>query len=476
MKLLPILAKATLPMSTRSLKRRLIAGFGANTFSRLSTTLTQIFSVPVFLSHWGVHLYGEWILLNTIPSYLSLSDVGFGSVAGNEMTMLAATDDFEQALVVFQSVWVLTTVITSVLGLLLIGAVWLLPLGRWLHMHAISSADAKRIVLLLGLAVLLGMQETLFQAAFRCVGKYPLGTMAKSLVVLTAFLSTMFGVWLHLSPVPVAELYVAVNVVGVFALWFLLRREVPWIRFGIRHAEWAVIRRLTGPALSFMSFPLVNALNLQGILVVIGYVLGPIAVVTFNTARTISRSAVQGMNLINNAIWPEMSTAFGAGAMDVARMLHRRACQISLLLCLSITLGVAILGDWIWKIWTVGKVPIDPVLLDIMLLQMVVSAFWFTSSVVPMATNQHQRMARAMLTATCLALVLAWSLMHVKALGLRGAAIALVAGDAFTAVYVLRESLQLLGDNLGSFARSMLDLSVLQTAWRRPKLPLPNEE
>ena len=157
-------------MSTRSLKRRLIEGFGANTFSRLSTTLTQIFSVPVFLSHWGVHLYGEWILLNTIPSYLGLSDVGFGSVAGNEMTMLAAAQDFDQALVVFQSVWVLTTVITSLLGLLLIATVWLLPLGTWLHMHAISATDARLIVLLLGLAVLLGMQETLFQAAFRCVG------------------------------------------------------------------------------------------------------------------------------------------------------------------------------------------------------------------------------------------------------------------------------------------------------------------
>ena len=463
-------------MSTRSLQRRLIAGFGANTFSRLSTTLTQVFSVPVFLSHWGVHLYGEWILLNTIPSYLGLSDVGFGSVAGNEMTMLAAAQNFEQALVVFQSVWVLTTVITSLIGLLLIAAVWFLPLGAWLHVHAISPADTKLIVLLLGLAVLLGMQETLFQAAFRCVGKYPLGTMAKSLVVLAAFLSTMLGVGLHLSPVPVMVLYVAVNAVGVLALWVLLRREVPWIRFGIRHAQWAVIRRLTGPAFSYMSFPLVNALNLQGILVVIGYVMGPVAVVTFNTARTISRSATQGMNLINNSIWPEMSAAFGVGAMDVARMLHRRACQISLLLCLGITFGVAILGDWIWRVWTVGKVPIDPVLLNIMLLQMVVSAFWFTSSVVPLATNQHQRMAKAMLIATVLALVLAWVLMHVNSLGLRGAAIALLAGDLFTAVYVVRESLHLLGDNLGDFIRSLLDLSLLPRLWRRPKLPLGNEE
>ena len=454
-------------MSTPSLKRRLLAGFGANTFSRLSTTLTQIFSVPVFLSHWGVHLYGEWILLNTIPGYLGLSDVGFGSVAGNEMTMLAAAEEYDQALVVFQSVWVLTTVITSVLGMLLIAAVWFLPLGRWLHMHAISAPDAKLIVLLLGLAVLLGMQETLFQAAFRCVGKYPLGTMAKSLVVSAAFLSTMLGVGLHLAPVPVAILYVSVNVVGVFALWILLRREVPWIRFGIRHAQWAVIRRLTAPALSFMSFPVVNALNLQGMLVLIGYVLGPIAVVTFNTARTISRSAAQGMNLINNAIWPEMSAAFGTGAMDVARMLHRRACQISLLLCLVITAGVAVFGNWIWKVWTLGRVPTDPVLLYIMLLQMLVSAFWFTSSVVPMATNQHQRMARAMLSATAASLFLAWLLMHLPRLGLRGAALALVAGDLFTAGYVLRESLRLLGDNAGDFTRSLTNWSQLQRVWKR---------
>ena len=182
------------------------------------------------------------------------------------------------------------------------------------------------------------------------------------------------------------------------------------------------------------------------------------------------------MNLINNAVWPEMSAAFGAGSMDVARMLHRRACQISLWLCLGITLGVAVLGDWIWKIWTVGKVPTDPILLNIMLLQMVVSALWFTSSVVPMATNQHQRIARVMLTATCLSLVLAWFLMHISALGLRGAAIALLTGDAVTAFYVLRESLHLLGDHLGGFVRSMLDVSLLQSAWRRPKMPLGNEE
>ena len=40
--------------------------------------------------------------------------------------------------------------------------------------------------------------------------------------------------------------------------------------------------------------------------------------------------------------------------------------------------------------------------------------------------------------------------MHVSSLGLRGAVLALLAGDLFTAVYVLRESLSLLGDDFGT--------------------------
>ncbi len=65
-------------------------------------------------------------------------------------------------------------------------------------------------------------------------------------------------------------------------------------------------------------------------------------------------------------------------------------------------------------------------------------------------------------------MLLAWFLMHVPSLGLRGAAVALVVGDFVTAMYVLRESLRLLQDDLGGFFRSMADLSLLRRVWKRP--------
>ena len=439
-----------------SLKRRLIAGFGATTFGRLSNMLIQIVGVPIFLLHWGTTLYGEWILLNTIPAYFALTDVGFGSVAGNEMTMLVAAGKKREALDVFQSVWILTTVISSAVGLLLLAGIWLIPVDRWIHVRVLTTHQVRLIVLLMGLSVLASMQETLFQGAFRCVGKFPLGTFAKSLLSLGSFALSTSAVLFGARPTMVALVYLIANAIGTFILWILLKRNIPWIEFGVQHASWAVIRKLTSPAISFMSFPIGNAITLQGILVVIGAVLGPAAVVVFSTARTIARSANQVMQLINTSVWPEISAAFGTRNLPLARKLHTTACQISILLCLSVAIFAALFGNYFWKAWTVGKVSTDPILLDIMLIQLLISAFWYTSSVIHMSTNKHQGLAKVTLATACVSLLLAWLLMRIPSVGLRGAAAAMVVADALNTAYVVKKSLRLLEETPYDYFRSML--------------------
>jgi O-antigen/teichoic acid export membrane protein len=453
-----------------STKSRLIASFMANIFGRLTTTIIQIIAVPVYLTHWGAHLYGEWLLLSTIPTYFSLSDIGLGSVAGNEMTMLVAAGKLDEALEVFQSVWIVTTACSSFVGVLLFGLIWFVPFDRWVHIQQMSMVDVRIVVLFLGLSTLLSMQETLFQACFRCVGRYAYGTSMRTTFTLSSFMLILVPVLLGLSPRWVALTSMLVNATGTFVLWFLLRREIKWIKFGVKYAHRSAVKRLVSPAIAMLSVPFANSLNLQGILLVIGSILGPTAVVVFSTARTISRSANQVMQLVNNSVWPEVSAAFGARNMDLARKLHRRACQLSIFLCICVIAVVAVFGRYIWKIWTVGKIPTDPVLLNIMLFQLLVSAFWFTSSVIPISINKHQSMARLLVVSSTVSLLIAAALMKVPALQLRGAALGLVIGDAINALYILRISLRLLDDNLPAFVRSMFSLPRLQ--FSRSKVPV----
>ena len=449
-----------------SVTRRLIAGFGANAFGRVATTFIQLCSVPVYLSHWGTSLYGEWLLLYSIPSYFLLSDIGFGTVAGNEMTMLVAAGNHQEAKAVFQSAWVLITAISISCMFLVLGSFWFLPFDRWFHLHLLTLRSARYAILLLTGTFLLALQETLFQSAFRCVGKYAYGTVAKSVLMVLSFAVVMMTIICGGQLTAVALALFLSNGLGTVVLWILLRHNIRWLRLGVEHASLGTIYRLASPAVSFMCFPMATALSLQGTLIVIGHVLGPVAVVVFSTARTISRSAYQAMQLVNTAVWPEMSVAFGQKDIRLARKLHRRSCQISVILCLCTICVITIFGNHLWRLWTVGRVATDSVLLNILLLQMFVAAFWFTSAVVPWAINKHQGVARLMLATTIFSLILTWLLCRVDSLRLRGAGIALVIGDALMAVSVLRRSLILVDDNPQEFIASIIRLPRL-SLWQR---------
>jgi O-antigen/teichoic acid export membrane protein len=112
-------------------------------------------------------------------------------------------------------------------------------------------------------------------------------------------------------------------------LCVMVKRDIPWISYGWGHASFKEIKRLTRPSLAFMGFPLGNSLNLAGSQLAVNYALGAKAVAVFATARTVSRLALQAVEMVKNTVWPELSIAFGAGNMDVVRTLHRRACQIA---------------------------------------------------------------------------------------------------------------------------------------------------
>ena len=60
---------------------------------------------------------------------------------------------------------------------------------------------------------------------------------------------------------------------------------------GYALASWPRIRELSRPALAFMAFPAGNAISIQGTTILIGFLLNPVAVATFNPMRTLSRFA-----------------------------------------------------------------------------------------------------------------------------------------------------------------------------------------
>jgi O-antigen/teichoic acid export membrane protein len=438
-----------------STKRRLLLGFLVNWVGKLASTIIQLVQVPVFLHFWNTPLFGEWLILNSVPAYLSFSSIGFGNVAGNEMTMMAARNDRDDALRVFQSCWWLIVLLCATAVVVLSGALYFLPAARLLRLTQISEYDTKWIIFYLGLTVLFSQLEQLLQSAYRCIGRYPYGTALKTALSFTAFAAMIAAVALGHGPRVTALVYAAINIAGTFLLCLFVRHDIPWIKFGWKYASFAEIRRLAPLAIAFMGFPAGNALNLAGTLQAVQFALGPVAVVVFGTARTVSRVALQMVQMVNSTFEPEMSIAYGARNYDLTRTLLRRACQLALFVAVIVVLAMMTFGPWFLTHWTGGHVPPSRTLLSILLIVVIFYALWSTSATLMTSTNQHQRLASYYVLGTSLTCVACYFL--ARAFGLYGAAASLLISEFVMNLYVVPACLRISRDTLPTFIASLFN-------------------
>lgn len=430
--------------SSGQLKSRILKSLGANAYGQIIAIGIQIISIPLFLHFWGVTKYGEWLILSAIPAYLSMSDIGFASVAGNRMTMLNAENKKDEVIRVYQSGWMLISSISLTITMLIAPVVFFFNSGELLKIKQISELDVKLILILLALQVIISLQGGLFSAGFRAIGKNALGITFSNTIRLFEWISAAVAMGFQYGPVAVALTFLICRIVGTALTWLVLAKMASWLKVGFTHSRKEVIRELLKPAIAFMAFPLGLALSLQGALLVIGALLGPVSVVIFSTYRTLSRLLIQAITMVNQATWPEISAAYGTKNYSLARGLHRKGFALAFWLGLLGVFTVGLLGEWFVGIWTQHKFPSQPLLLWILLAASYINILWQSSWVLLMATNMHVQTAKIFLLTNILSLVLV--AIFANEFGIEWAAASLIFAELPMLVWTIKSGIDLIRD------------------------------
>lgn len=426
--------------------QRLFMGFGASLYGQAVVVVIQLAGVPILLSRWHASLYGEWLILFSIPAYLSLGDLGFSLSAANDMTARVGRKDRAGALTVFQS---LTGLVLSlaVLGLVLITlAATLLPLQDWIHFSGLTTRDVRWILWFLGAEVLMKLPDGVNHAGFRATGDFALHVTIYYSILLSQHASIWLLAALGFGPVPAAAAFFIIRVLATPANAILLAHRHPWLRFGLTSARLTQLRTLLKPSLANTGIPLASALNVQGMVLMVGATLGPLAVVTFSTLRTLTRLALQMVSTVSHAAEPELAAAFGKGDQLLLSSVYQQALRASVWLALTVSIGLALTGSWILRVWTHGRVSMDFGLFRWLLASAVASALWYGSLTLLKAANRHLRAAVVYAASAGASLALAGALL--KATGnLAAAGMALVVMDTMMAAYALRAASKLCGSS-----------------------------
>ncbi|WP_319405211.1 hypothetical protein [uncultured Desulfosarcina sp.] len=421
--------------------------------------MVQIFirlsEVPLLLSFWGPHLYGEWLMLSAIPVYLSISDGGFATAACREMTIRGGAGDKTGIQSVFQSTWLLLLMVSIFVGLLALGFVKSAPLENWLSFKTMNDHEIKVVFLLLVAHVLVCFQGNLLNGGFWVNGRYPRSMYLIAFTQLIEFVGFAVTVAFNGGPVQAATGYLIGRILGTGLIWLGQRKASPWLRLGYAHATFSEIKRLAGPAFASLAFPLGNAFNIQGMRLIVGLTIGPPGVAVFVPLRTLSRTVMQPGAIISRLIQPELALAHGAGNKSLFQLIFTRSCQLALWGCLGVCLLVGPGAYWIFPTWTGGLVSMHWPTYMILLAVVLINNLWYTALMVPYAINCHSRIALYYVLVyglTAFGLGYIWS----ESFGISGAALALLLAEAAMAVVVIHSSVRIAHMGMIQWAKMVL--------------------
>lgn len=423
-------------MAESSIRKRILHGMGANTYNTLVVAGVQLAGVPILLHAWGTQLYGGWLVLFSIPAYLSLANLGFSLSIANDMTTSTARGDRIKALIAFQSLIALVTLTGLIVAVAVTLVLFVSPLGVWLHVSVLSTTQIRWVLLLLSGEMLAQLSGGVSFAGFQASGEFGLSVALNTTVFLFQY-AAIWGVALAgLGVVGAAAAFLAVRLAGSAVMVAYLVHRHPWLRLGFRHASLRYIRTLLTPSLANLTLPFATALKNQGLILVVNALLGPVAVVTFSVLRTLTRLSFRLVTIVSHAVSPELASAEGAEDQVLQRRLYLSSLQAAFWLSILAGIVLYFVGGPILRLWTHERVSMDTGLFLWLLAGAAISAVWYVSLAVLQALNRHQRAAIAYVLGGVIVLGTAWAL--VGATGrIAEAGLALFVGDALFAVYVL---------------------------------------
>lgn len=378
---------------TSDIARRILRLFSAQAFSQITTIALQLGLVPILLSRWGVERYGIWLVLSAVPTYLIFSDLGFTMVAKTRMMMDVNAGNRQAATRVFHSVFSLLNVVAPIVLCIIAIALFGFGLPRLEAGGPVSTEEARLALALLLVNVIAFQYFMLIGAGVRCENRAATELIFASCARLAEGAGVVIAAMASQNVVLAAAATLAARIVFLIAMYIWMRRSASWLALGYAHASWHEVRRLLKPASGFMVIPIAQALLLQGPIIVLGAVLGPVAVVTYSTSRTVTRVGTAMTNMFVGAVGAEYSGMFGRKDFAKLRRLFKLSLMLNLFLAAVYGISVYFTQDWLMLLFTHGKVSAIPLLFAI--LAVAVGAEMVTTAISGplMMTNYHVEMA-----------------------------------------------------------------------------------
>ena len=387
--------------------KRFITGGLAGVVAQLINLASRVLLPPIFIQYWGTNTYGHWLILTSLVSYLALSDIGAQLYIVNKLTMHQSVGNIKAYKQELKSGIIFFTLIPLITFIAIILILLLMLESNNLYKN-LDSYTNFAVIFILGLSYIVSLPLGIILGIYRSKGFISKSIMLSNISAIIQLLLTLYGLKNNIEMVGIAICTVLPNLIILIYAVRDLHNSYPYLElYKIEKPNIEIIKKSIKPSLHFFNIQLSQALNIQGILLVVGFILGSSQVVLFSVMRTVVNSSRQILSLIINTCWQELTSLYSRGKYNELRLLFQSIYEITIFLTLLIS-GIFILyGEKIFKLWLGSDFIYDSSLMSIFLIYIIQFILWTTAGNLLMSLNLHKEYSKLLFISSFLSIICA---------------------------------------------------------------------
>lgn len=391
---------------------RLLHGTGAGVVAYGLGIASNFLLLPLYLHHWSVAVYGEWMALYSVVLYLGSLDFGVTAAAINAATMAYARNDWETFKRVQGTAWATSLVIAAAGAAPIVGlSIFDFRVDQWLHLTVLGRGESRLVFCLLAISLLASIPGRQLISVYTATGEFAKYQWLYNLYTALSCLVTAIALIAGSGPGSLAIVVTITSLTTIAFSLLLLHRRGSLLYPRLRDAQWRTARMLAAPTGQFGISMIATALTLQGPIIILSRALGGPSVALFTTTRTVANVVRGTLTLLRAPLRPEFSAASAQSTKDALRSLFRIAISIDATIAICLTALLWSGGVWLIRFWSHGQIRPDPMLLHFLLIAFVLEGFLQILAIAGWSTNRFQAWSLGQLATAVVSLVLAIALL-----------------------------------------------------------------
>jgi O-antigen/teichoic acid export membrane protein len=349
-----------------SMIQRILKGVGSQALNQVWTFALRFLEIPLFLNFWPTSRYGEWLILSSFVTYLTLSDLGVSQVINRDIIIAASAGNEREASEMFETGIIFSSMIAVCTSLIFVGAIFFYdPISS--HLSGLGTRfDIINMSIILAASVVLSLQLEYWLGVLASAGRYPIGLFIVTVIQVCVFVSTAGVLAYGGGAVLIALCALLCQCIGQIFVCVLALRSATWLDLKFHSFSFSRLIRLWQPTVGIFGIRLQQAVLNDLLRLIVGIVAGPALVVSYIAHARLARFLTVTTRL-SYPLHVEMGLAFGGNQ----RKRFQQLARTNIALCGTAAFGFAIvemaIAPVVFTEWVRNSTSFDPFLFIVLL-------------------------------------------------------------------------------------------------------------